>query len=116
MNKAVEKADFIEAFEARQIMAHDNAVSKGFYLNPPDEGTAIALMHSELSEMLDAVRHGNGPSDHIPAFSAAEEELADNVIRSMDWAGFKGYRLAEAIVAKMEYNATRPQMHGGKRF
>lgn len=112
----VRMADFVAAIDYVQKAVHENAVSKGFYVTPPEEGTAIALMHSELSEALDAARHGNQPSDHIPAFSGVEEELADTVIRIMDWCGHKGYRLGEAIVAKMAFNATRPQMHGGKKF
>jgi NTP pyrophosphatase (non-canonical NTP hydrolase) len=34
-------------------------------------------MHSELSEALEALRSGNKPDDHIPAFSGLAAELAD---------------------------------------
>lgn len=55
-------------------------------------------------------------SDHIPAFSMAEEELADCIIRCLDHGEEHGYRVAEAVVAKMLYNRTRPYKHGGKKF
>jgi hypothetical protein len=58
----------------------------------------------------------NPPSGHIPEFTAAEEELADLVIRVMDFAAGRGHRLAEAILAKHAFNAHRPRMHGGKAF
>jgi len=73
-------------------------------------------MHSELSEALEALRHGNGPDDHIPQFFWTEAELADVVIRIMDYGAARGLRVAEAIEAKMDYNAGREKMHGGKRF
>jgi len=73
-------------------------------------------MHSELSEALEALRHDNPPDDHIPEFSGTEAELADVIIRIMDYAELRGLRLAEAIVAKHEYNRNRPLRHGGKRF
>ncbi len=73
-------------------------------------------MHSELSEALEALRHGNGPSDHIPEFSGVEEELADVIIRICDVAQERGWRVAEAIIAKMAFNATRPHRHGNKKF
>lgn len=109
---------FINAFACTAKAVHDNAIAKKFVKKGEkrNEGELIALAHSELSECLDFIRRGNPPSDHIPEFSGAEEELADCVIRCMDHSVQQGYRLAEAIVAKMKFNATRPAMHGGKKF
>jgi len=81
-----------------------------------DEGRNIALMHSELSEMLEAYRYHNPPSDHISEFSGVEEEMADVVIRIMDHGIARGHRVAEAILAKMAFNETRPLKHGGKAY
>lgn len=69
-------------------------------------------MHSELSEALEALRHGNPMDDHIPEFTGVEAELADVVIRVMDYACSRNLRLGEAIVAKMAYNTTRENKHG----
>jgi NTP pyrophosphatase (non-canonical NTP hydrolase) len=107
-----------DCLEEFTIDIHHNAVSKGFWPTNPDgscarnDGEAIALMHSELSEMLEAIRHGNPPSDHIPEFTGAEEEAADLVIRLLDWCGARNIRLADAILAKMAFNENRPHKHG----
>ena len=74
----------------------------------------IALMHSELSEALEATRNNNPESKKIPGFSHVEEELADCVIRIMDFAGHFGLDLSEAIIAKIEHNSSRPHKHGKK--
>lgn len=94
--------------------AHQIATSKGFWEKDGGDIQAIALMHSELSEALEGIRHGNPPSDHIPTFSSVEEEFADVCIRIFDTCQKRGYRLMEAIEAKMQYNEGREYMHGGK--
>ena len=73
-------------------------------------------MHSELSEALEYLRKDNGPSDHIPEFSGAEEEFADCIIRIMNTAQRLHLRVAEAMIAKQAFNAGRPFRHGGKKF
>jgi NTP pyrophosphatase (non-canonical NTP hydrolase) len=88
----------------------------GWWEGERNDGELIALMHSELSEALEGLRHGNPPSDHIPEFSAIEEEFADVIIRILDMSQARGYRIGEAVLAKMEFNRNRPYKHGGKKF
>lgn len=41
-------------------------------------------------------------------------EIADVMIRLMDYAGFKGWDLEKAIIAKHDFNKTRAFRHGNK--
>lgn len=106
---------FAEYFNTLAEDAERNAIEKGFYEIEPSDGERIALMHSELSEGLEALRK-DLQSDHITAFKGIEEELADVIIRIADFARHKGLRVGEAVAAKMEFNKSRPYKHGGKKF
>lgn len=108
--------DFVRLFNERAALVHVTAKSKGWWDKERNDGEIIALMHSELSETLEALRHGNPPDDKLPEFSGAEVELADVIIRIMYMIPARGWRVAEALVAKMEYNASRDFKHGGKVF
>lgn len=97
-------------------LAHNNAVAKGFWDNADDSLIAksgrLMLMVSELGEACEAQRKGIEHSEHIPEFTGEEEELADVIIRILDYAGRYKLRLANALITKMQYNATRPYRHG----
>lgn len=105
---------FLLAIDTMTGRLHATARAKGFWDVPRNHGEAIALMHSELSEMLEGLRRGNPASEHIPEFTAVEEEAADLMIRLLDWCGGTRLRLGEAILAKMAFNENRPFMHGKK--
>lgn len=107
---------FTMAFDDISNLVHKIAVEKGWWEKERNDAEMICLMHSELSEALEGLRHGNGPSDHIPEFSAVEEELADVIIRIMDYACNKKIRVAEAIIEKIKFNNSREYKHGGKKF
>jgi len=113
--------------------AHLNAVSKGFYENPPSIETRLLLIHSEVSEACEAHRIGKMPTsdpNFILGFSEPNflesfplhikntlwDEIADVVIRCCDFAASEGVDLEAHIIAKMRYNATRPHKHGGKAY
>lgn len=98
---------------------HDIAVKKGFWDNyaaAPNEFicTKLALIHSEVTEVLEAIRKEK-PEEEIMA------EFADILIRTMDlYAGmnerwFLDDRSLEfAVKKKTEINAERPKLHGNK--
>lgn len=96
---------------SRQI--HEWAKEKGFYENGErNTGEMIALMHSELSEALEAFRRGVEPDEHCPDFPNELIEYADAIIRILDTCAYKKYEIGAAIMAKMAFNETRAHKHG----
>ena len=88
--------------------AYATARSKGWHEEERETGTLLALVHSEVSEALEADRKGDQEK--------FEEELADVLIRIFDLCGSKGIDLEDAIETKMEKNKARSYKHGGKAY
>ena len=100
---------FVWSFNQVSKKIRSRASEKG-WVDPGakrDEGELLAQMHAELAEALEGLCHGNPPSDRIPEFSRAEETLADIIIGIMGHAQERGYRVSEALIAKMVYNKMR---------
>jgi NTP pyrophosphatase (non-canonical NTP hydrolase) len=102
----------------------DLASRKGWHDQhvPTDDQTFVTLLcliHSELSEVLQAFRDGSEPQtlthidgkpDGIPV------ELADVIFRIMDLCGLYSIDIGRAVTAKLLYNESRTYRHGGKRI
>jgi len=92
-----------------QKICHKIAKEKGFWDKDRNDGELIALMHSELSEALEALRQTDERKNNIG------EELADCVIRICDYCEARGVDLEKEINRKLEINKRRPYRHN-KRF
>mgnify|MGYP001563192199 FL=1 len=89
--------------------SHKIAREKGWWEGQRNDGELIALMHSELSEALEAMRNHGSQED-------IAEELADCCIRIFDYCGARGIDLQKAIGKKIKKNRSRPYKHGNKKF
>jgi hypothetical protein len=70
------------------------------------------LMVSEISEAVEARRDKDAADDKLPQFSGFTVELADCMIRILDMAHQFRLPVLEAMFAKIDYNKSRPFMHG----
>lgn len=69
-------------------------------------GEMIALITSELSEMLEGVRK-DLMDDKLPHRKMEEVEAADALIRLLDYCAGRKLDIGGAYVEKMRFNATR---------
>jgi len=70
----------------------------------------LCLMHSEISEALEARRNNIMEG----AKGCMSEELADVIIRIFHFSEIFGIDIAKAVAEKHETNKHRPHRHGGK--
>jgi hypothetical protein len=69
-------------------------------------GEMLCLVHSEISEAMEAHRK-NLMDDKLPHRSGVEVELADAIIRILDMADGLGLDIGGATMEKLAYNRTR---------
>ena len=96
---------------------HENAVAHGWWDEERTFGDIIALCHSELSEALEEYRKGYEVDEmYYKGFKpeGVPLELADCIIRILDYCGHEGIDIENAIKIKHKYNKTRPYRHNGK--
>lgn len=117
---------------------HENAKSKGFFESEKNIGEMLCLIHSEVSEALEADRkshyaveswnlRNNIDLDNLDSTSekqyfkqefevsvknSFEDELADVIIRVLDLCAFKQIDIEKHIKLKMMYNSMREHKHG----
>lgn len=107
---------------AAQLYAIGKA--SGFYDTPATDPKfnheqKLLLMVSEICEGMEGMRGAPWPGikdDKLTDRPMLEVELADAVIRIMNYASHTGLDVAGAIIEKAEFNKTRGHRHGGKRF
>ena len=95
-------------------LLHETAIEKGFWDKPKNFdvlGNKLALIHSEVTEVLEAIRKNKGSEEIV-------EEMVDILIRTLDLyasmrnGGFVEHSLDEVLFKKMEINKDRAKLHG----
>jgi NTP pyrophosphatase (non-canonical NTP hydrolase) len=100
--------------DALAAVLHEIAREKGFWdgeYSHDKIGNKLALVHSEVTEVLEAIRKSKGSEQVV-------EEMADVIIRLLDvYAAMRNeeqilHSLDEVLEAKINKNKERPRLHG----
>lgn len=112
---------FATAINKAKVEIYEDNVAKGFWEKPRTPLEIYALVHSEISEAVEDVRTGNEKPLYFEEDGNGQmkpcgelSEIADAIIRLLDYCGHKGWDIGGTIVKKLEYNRTRPYKHGKK--
>lgn len=81
-----------------QNKIHEQNKELGWWDEPRPFSTFVCLFHSELSEAMEGDRK-NMMDDHLPQYPMFQVELADFVIRCLDWLGSDNYKTGDYAMA-----------------
>lgn len=110
--------------------SHERSLSKGWWKEydakytyfaqeeaPLFLATKLALVGCEVSESLEELRRGRIEMEVIDGKpEGVVVELADTILRILDFTEHLGLDIEGALRAKLDFNKTRPIKHGGKLF
>lgn len=105
--------------------AYNTAKDHGWHDINRTFGDLIVLCHAELSEAIEEYRNGGLEKDNMIYYNTilgnmkpegVAIEIADLLIRVFDLCKDMDIPIQDALKIKMEYNKTRPYLHGGKRI
>jgi len=100
--------------DALAALLHETAINKGFWqgeVTYDKIGNKLALVHSEVTEVLEAIRKEKGSREIV-------EEIADILIRTLDlYAAMMNTEMVvdsldEILEFKIDKNRGRPTLHG----
>ena len=100
--------------DALAAVLHETAIEKGFWdgeIGYDKIGNKLALVHSEVTEVLEAIRKNKGSEEVV-------EEMADILIRLLDiYAAMRNtgdliHSFDEVLSKKININKERPKLHG----
>lgn len=110
--------EFQRKFNRLMNLCYETASLKGWHTPSKSFGEQVLMMHSELSEVVEAYRENGYMHVTWDMTSFKPEgipiELADLSIREFDTCTMYNINLLDAIFTKMKFNLTRPYRHGDK--
>ncbi len=98
-------------------LCHKTAKEKGWWNTIRSPLEIHALVHSEVGEATEAVRMAELPFHMVGDKPEGEAvELADTIIRILDYFEKCGWNIETVMEKKCAYNQTREYRHGGKAY
>lgn len=99
----------------RIVEIHDVAVSKGFWdgeFTPERVIAKLGMVHSEVSEILEAYRKEQGSAKILEEFADTFIRLYDLLVALKEQNIVDTIDIDEVIRLKTQVNSQRPTMHG----